>query len=41
MTDELEAAAAAERERLFGDYSQGTADDKPNPRNAYPSPKPV
>ncbi len=32
-------AAVAERDRLFGDYSQGTADDKPNPRNAYPSPK--
>lgn len=31
-------AAVAERDRLFGDYSQGTADNKPNPRNSYPSP---
>lgn len=32
-------AAVAERDRLFGDYSQGTADNKPNPRNSYPAPQ--
>lgn len=32
-------AAVAERDALFGDYSQATRDGKPNPHNAYPSPK--
>ncbi len=32
-------AAVAERDGLFGDYSQATRDGKPNPNNAYPSPK--
>ena len=31
-------AAVAERDALFGDYSQATRDGKPNPLNAYPSP---
>lgn len=33
-------AAVAQRDALFGDYSQAPADGKPNPRNTYPSPKP-
>jgi len=32
-------AAVAERDRLFGDYSQAAAGGKPDPRNSYPSPK--
>ncbi len=32
-------AAVAARDGLFGDYSQATRDGKPNPNNAYPSPK--
>lgn len=38
---EAEGASAAIRQRDggFGDYSQGPAADKPNPRHAYPSPR--
>ena len=32
-------AAVAQRDGLFGDYSQGGADNKPNPRHSYPAPK--
>ena len=32
-------AAVAQRDALFGDYSQAPPDGKPNPKNAYPSPK--
>ena len=32
-------AAVAKRDGLFGDYSQAPADQKPNPKNAYPVPK--
>lgn len=32
-------AAVAQRDAIFGDYSQAEAANKPNPRNAYPSPK--
>jgi enoyl-CoA hydratase len=39
-TIERDGASAAIRDRdgVFGDYSQGSPADKPNPRNAYPSP---
>ncbi|MGR8950710.1 MAG: crotonase/enoyl-CoA hydratase family protein, partial [Gammaproteobacteria bacterium] len=32
-------AAVAQRDGLFGDYSQGSAENKPNPKNAFPVPK--
>lgn len=32
-------AAVAQRDGLFGDYSQAASADKPNPKNSYPSPK--
>ena len=32
-------AAVAQRDALFGDYSQASADQKPNPKNSFPSPK--
>ena len=32
-------AAVAQRDALFGDYSQAPADQKPNPKNTFPSPK--
>ena len=32
-------AAVAQRDGLFGDYSQASADNKPNPNNAFPVPK--
>ena len=32
-------AAVARRDGLFGDYSQAPADQKPNPKNAYPAPE--
>jgi enoyl-CoA hydratase len=32
------SAAIGQRDRLFGDYSQGSPADKPNPRHAFPSP---
>lgn len=32
-------AAVAQRDGLFGDYSQAPADQKPNPENSYPVPK--
>lgn len=31
-------AAVAQRDALFGDYSQAPADGKPNPKHSYPSP---
>jgi enoyl-CoA hydratase len=31
-------AAVAQRDALFGDYSQGTPQNKPNPKNNYPAP---
>ena len=39
-TIERDGASAAIRDRdgVFGDYSQGSPADKPDPRNAYPSP---
>lgn len=33
-------AAVAQRDALFGDYSQGGPQDKPDPGNSYPSPTP-
>ena len=32
-------AAVAQRDGLFGDYSQGSKQDKPNPNNSFPAPK--
>ena len=32
-------AAVAQRDGLFGDYSQASAHNKPNPNNAFPAPK--
>lgn len=32
-------AAVAQRDGMFGDYSQGRPEDKPNPNNAYAVPK--
>ena len=32
-------AAVAQRDGLFGDYSQAPADQKPDPKNAFPVPK--
>ncbi len=34
-------AAVAQRDALFGDYSQAAAGDKPDPKNVYPSPQQI